>query len=139
MEEKTNDSTINTLGTTIPNYVFGWNDEMEVAKSIWGSIHGCLLDGDLLFAYRPRTKKNAKLLQIVIVKNFHLDRSGMIDQKVYDDYAVGYITSGYTALLPHVPLRYLEEEITNYLEDWGIEKEILNTYKAIIKDETPSD
>ena len=113
-------------------YIWGWEDSMEVASSIWGSIHASLLNGDLVFAYRPLGKDTGRLVQLVIVRNFHYDPGS--SEKIYDDYAVGYITSGYTALLPHVPLRYLSEEMTGYLEEWKINKEILNTYKAIIED-----
>ena len=140
MEENTNYNS--TELTEKECCIYGWDDDMDVARSIWGSIHNSLLEGDLLFAYRPRQKKNARLLQIIIVRNFHIDRSGMIDRKVYDDFAVGYITSGYTALLPHVPLRYLKEEMAGFLDEWGIDKKVLNTYKAIIEDlenETISD
>ena len=118
-------------------YIWGWNDSMEVASSVWGSIHASLLSGDLVFAYRPLGKDEGKLVQLVIVRNFHFEDTLVVNspKKVYDDdYAVGYITTGYTALLPHVPLRYLKEEMTGYLDDWKINKEILNTYKAIIED-----
>lgn len=115
-------------------YIWGWDTTMEVARSIWGSIHDTLLHGDLVFAYRPLSDKGNRLIQLVIVHNFHIDSSGLQDIKVYDDYGVGYITSGYTALLPHVPLRYLKDEMSGYLEEWKINKEILNTYKAIIED-----
>ena len=117
-------------------YIWGWNDSMEVASSVWGSIHASLLNGDLVFAYRPLGKDEGKLVQLVIVRNFHFEDTLVVNspKKVYDDFAVGYITSGYTALLPHVPLRYLSQEMAGYLEDWKINKEILNTYKAIIED-----
>ena len=114
-------------------YIWGWENSMDVAGSVWGSIHSSLLSGDLVFAYRPLSKGD-RLAQLVIVRNFHMDYVGTMDVKVYDDYAVGYITSGYTALLPHVPLRYLKDEMSEYLGDWKVEKEILNTYKAIIED-----
>lgn len=131
------DITMETIGNKEEiekRYIWGWEDSMAVASSIWGSIHSSLLSGDLVFAYRPLGKEDGRLVQLVIVHNFHIDQSGMVDQKVYDDYAVGFITTGYTALLPHVPLRYLKDEMTGYLEDWKINKEILNTYKAIIED-----
>lgn len=117
------------------NRIWGWKDDTEVAQSVWASIHESLLSGDLVFAYRPTGKGDPKLKQIVIVRNFHLEHGLSIEPiKIYDDFAVGYITSGYTALLPHVPLRYLRDEIAEYLEDWKIDKKILNTYKAIIED-----
>ena len=116
-------------------YIWGWNSDEEVARSVWSSIHESLLSGDLVFAYRPTGKGDSKLKQIVIVRNFHneyLPTGAYV--KVNDDFAVGYVTSGYTALLPHVPFRYLRDEIEEYLEDWKIDKKILNTYKAIIED-----
>ena len=117
MEENTNNSSTEIMDRGY--YIYGWDDDMEVAKSVWGSIHSCLLDGDLVFAYRPKQKKNAKLLQLVIVRNFHLEDTLVVNtpKKVYDDFAVGYITSGYTALLPHVPLRYLKDEMTGLLDE----------------------
>lgn len=113
-------------------YIYGWNNDYEVAMSVWSSIHGSLLSGELVFAYRPSSKKGNKLIQIVIVRNFTIDN--MTGAKIYGDYGIGYITSGYTALLPHVPHRYLEDEMSGYLDEWGVDKKILNTYKAIIED-----
>ena len=132
------DTTMETTGSNTEQmeyrYIWGWDNSMDVAGSIWGSIHASLLKGDLVFAYRPLSKEGSKLVQLVIVRNFHIEYIAAMETKVYDDYAVGYITSGYTALLPHVPLRYLKDEMSGYLEDWKVSKEILNTYKAIIED-----
>ncbi len=109
-------------------YIFGWENDMKVAETVWGSIHNDLLNGNLVFAYRSSTQ-GSKLGQIVIVRNIDFNTG-----KPLDTFGVGYITSGYSALLPHVPLEYLKEEIASYLEDWKIDKNILGTYRAIIED-----
>lgn len=114
--------------------IIGWNSIDEVASSIWSSIHSKLLEGDLVFAYKTGNQYD-RLKQIVIVRNFEWCQvSGMQPVKVYKDFAVGYITSGYTALLPHVPFRYISGEIMTSLEDWKLPKSVLGTYKAIIED-----
>ena len=112
---------------------YGWQSIEDVAKEVWGSIHASLLDGDLVFAYKCPSK-NAALKQIVIVRNFDLVNSGVGPIKYYKSYGVGYITSGYTALLPNVPYTYIAEEIVEYLKDWKIDKTIINTYEAIVEE-----
>lgn len=116
---------------------YGWQCIDDVAKDVWGSIHSSLLNGDLVFAYKCPSK-NATLKQIVIVRNFELVDSGMLGVpdpiKHYISYGVGYITSGYTALLPNVPYTYIAEEIVEYLKDWKIDKTIINTYEAIVEE-----
>ena len=135
MEERRETKTVGTSTETVPTTnIFGWENDYQVAETIWGSIHSSLLDGDLVFAYRSSTQ-GSKLGQIIVVRNFKIVSSGvLLDPKVYTDFGVGYITSGYTALLPHVPLEYLKEEVYKYLEEWKIDKNILGTYKAIIED-----
>ena len=110
--------------------IWGWENIEDVAKSVWSSIHHVLLEGDLVFAYKSSSTTD-KLKQIVIVRNFTL---GQNLEKTPGDFGVGYITSTYTALLPHIPLRYLKDEISQYLGEWKIDKTIQNTYKAIIED-----
>lgn len=116
---------------------YGWQCIEDVAKDVWGSIHASLLSGDLVFAYKCPSK-NATLKQIVIVRNFELVDSGKLGVvepiKHYTSYSVGYITSGYTALLPNVPYTYIAEEIVEYLKDWKIDKTIINTYEAIVEE-----
>lgn len=116
---------------------YGWRCINDVAAEVWGSIHSTLLKGDLVFAYKS-PKEQDKLKQIVIVRNFELSNNpvpGMMDpMKVYTSYGVGYITSGYTALLPNVPFRYISGEIVDYLKEWKVEKSIINTYEAIVEE-----
>lgn len=116
---------------------YGWRCINDVAAEVWGSIHSTLLKGDLVFAYKS-PRENDKLKQIVIVRNFELANTsapGMMDPiKHYTSYGVGYITSGYTALLPNVPYTYIAEEIVEYLKDWKIDKTIINTYEAIVEE-----
>ena len=117
--------------------IYGWQCIEEVARDVWGSIHSSLLNGDLVFAYKCPSKSST-LKQIVIVRNFELVDSGMLGVpdpiKHYTSYGVGYITSGYTALLPNVPYTYIAEEIVEYLKDWKIDKTIINTYEAIVEE-----
>lgn len=112
--------------------VWGWQDSVKCAESIWSSIHSKLLEGDLVFAYR-NVGINSDLCQFVVVKNNKIGNN---------DFAVGVITSGYTMLLPHVPIDYVETDLVEDLRKWKLEKSILNTYEQIIKgikDEITSD
>lgn len=104
--------------------VWGWENSMSCAESIWGSIHGKLLEGDLVFAYK-NTGNNSDIHQFVVVKNNY---TGNIN-----DFGVGVISTGYTMLLPHVPVDYVEVELVEDLKKWKLDKTILNTYEQIIK------
>ena len=113
--------------------IYGWQCINQVANDIWGSIHSCLLKGDLVFAYKS-PKEGDKLKQIVIVRNFDMIETPTGPQKSYRSYGVGYITPGYTALLPNVPYEYISGEIVDYLNEWKVDKTIINTYEAIVEE-----
>lgn len=97
--------------------VLGWTNTDDLAKDIWGSIHSILLKGYPVFAYRDMEK-----FQIVIVRNSETD------------YAMGMITPGYSMLLPHIPLDYLSEKVIEDLENFKVNKSIIESYKQIIED-----
>jgi hypothetical protein len=114
--------------------IVGWDTIDDVARSVWSSVHSKLLEGDLVFAYKTGNRYD-KLKQIIVVRNFEWYQAGNLQPiKVYKDFAVGYITSGYTALLPHVPFRYISGELKDALDEWKLPKSVLGTYKAIIED-----
>lgn len=106
----------------------GWGDANEVASSIWSSIHSSLLDGKLVFAYKPY--KESELTQLVVVRNLKDDTYGRVIDK---DYAVGMMTSGFSMLLPHVPLEYLENDLVNDMNKYKVDKETIETFKKFIK------
>lgn len=106
----------------------GWGDANEVASSIWSSIHSSLLDGKLVFAYKPY--KESELTQLVVVRNLKDDVCGRVIDK---DYAVGMMTSGFSMLLPHVPLEYLENDLVNDMNKYKVDKETIETFKKFIK------
>lgn len=108
--------------------IVGWGDANEVASSIWSSIHNSLLSGKLVFAYKPY--KESELTQLVVVRNLKNDTYGRVMDK---DYAVGMMTSGFSMLLPHVPLEYLENDLVNDMNKYKVDKETIETFKKFIK------
>ena len=80
--------------------VWGWDNAMSVANDLWASIHSSLLAGDLVFAYKDTTGESG-LTQIVVVA---------LNQPT-EHFSVGMVTSGYTALLPHVPFNFLTSTV----------------------------
>jgi hypothetical protein len=108
--------------------IVGWGDANEVASSIWSSIHSSLLSGKLVFAYKPY--KESELTQLVVVRNLKNDTYGRVMDK---DYAVGMMTSGFSMLLPHVPLEYLENDLVNDMNKYKVDKETIETFKKFIK------
>lgn len=108
--------------------IVGWGDANEVASSIWSSIHSSLLSGKLVFAYKPY--KESELTQLVVVRNLKNDTYGRVMDK---DYAVGMMTSGFSMLLPHVPLEYLENDLVNDMNKYKVDKKTIETFKKFIK------
>lgn len=108
--------------------VIGWSDANEVASSIWSSIHSSLLDGKLVFAYKPY--KESELTQLVVVRNLKDDAYGRVIDK---DYAVGMMTSGFSMLLPHVPFEYLDNDLVSDMKKYKVDKETIETFKKFIK------
>lgn len=102
---------------------WGWADVNAAACEIFNSIHHTLLEGQFIFGYKNTFgPEKSQLMQIVVVR-FSSDVFG-----------VGVVTSGYTMLLPQVPITYLEVELAEDLKKWKIESYILNTYKSIINE-----
>lgn len=106
----------------------GWGDANEVASSVWSSIHSSLLDGKLVFAYKPY--KESELTQLVVVRNLKDDIYGRVMDK---DYAVGMMTPGFSMLLPHVPFEYLENDLVSDMKKYKVDKETIETFKKFIK------
>ena len=93
---------------------------------VYSSLHRTLLNGDLIFAYKGPA--GANFYQIVIVQE--LNWSG----KRLDTYEVGITTHGFSALLPHVPFSYLENEVLSDLIGYKVNKEIINVYQKILNE-----
>ena len=80
--------------------IIGWQGIDDVANSTWGSIHSCILNGDLVFAYKTG-KRSDELKQVIVVRNTPLD------------YVVSYITSEYSATISHVSDKYIKNDFTS--------------------------
>lgn len=105
-----------------------WQNVDEVASALWGSIHSSLLDcSGPFFAYKS-TKSNTELVQLVVVMNFDRN-SGLV---IPDNFGVGMITSGFSMLLPHVPMRYLETSLHDDLVKYKVEANIIEIYEQLI-------
>lgn len=101
-------------------YIEGWRCIDEVANDVWSSNHFKLLEGDLIFSYRSN---DATRFQITIVRHGNLN-----------DFAVGMMTPGYSMLLYHVPIDYLEETLIDDLKENKVNTKTINIYKQIIGD-----
>jgi hypothetical protein len=105
-----------------------WQNVDEVASALWGSIHSSLLDySGPFFAYKS-TKSNTELVQLVVVMNFDRN-SGLV---IPNDFGVGMITSGFSMLLPHIPMRYLETSLHDDLIKYKVETNIIEIYEQLI-------
>jgi hypothetical protein len=102
--------------------VWGWDNAMSVANDLWASIHSSLLAGDLVFAYKDTTGELG-LTQIVVVA---------LNQPT-EHFSVGMVTSGYTALLPHVPFNFLTSTVLGDLKKYKVDKNIIKAYEQILE------
>ena len=124
-----NNSIVNPAETRKWQIVNGaWKNVDEVASSLWGSIHSSLLEcSGPFFAYKS-TKSNTELVQLVVVMNFYRSTSLVVP----GDFGVGMVTSGFSMLLPHVPMRYLETSLHDDLVKYKVETNIIEIYEQLI-------
>ena len=111
--------------------IFGYEDSMQVARSIMGSIYENLLHGDLIFAYRSTATSNkSSLFQVVIVNDLKYGNDG----RTYPTklFSVSLITAGYSAYIPHMPVDYLDEVVGD-LEEGKADKKIIENFKLIVE------
>ena len=102
-----------------------------------GSINENLLRGDLIFAYRSTQSSNkAPLFQVVVVNDLKYEPDGR--RLSTDKFSICIITSGYTAYIPHMPVDYLDEVVTD-LEEGKADKKIVENFKNIIKNFKPKE
>ena len=90
--------------------IFGYEDSMQVARGLMGSIHENLLHGDLIFAYRSTATLNkSQFFQVVVVNDLGYGADG----RTYPTklFSVSLITAGYSAYVPHMPVDYLDEVV----------------------------
>ena len=111
--------------------IFGYEDSMQVARSIMGSIHENLLHGDLIFAYRSTATSNkSQFFQVVVVNDLGYGSDG----RTYPTelFSVSLITAGYSAYVPHMPVDYLDEVVGD-LEEGKADKRIIENFKSIVE------
>jgi hypothetical protein len=111
--------------------IFGYEDSMQVARGLMGSIHENLLHGDLIFAYRSTATSNKSLLfQVVVVNDLKYGNDG----RTYPTklFSVSLITAGYSAYIPHMPVDYLDEVVGD-LEEGKADKKIIENFKSIVE------
>ena len=111
--------------------IFGYEDSMQVARSIMGSIHENLLHGDLIFAYRSTATSNkSPLFQVVVVNDLKYGNDG----RTYSTklFSVSLITAGYSAYIPHIPVDYLDDVVGD-LEEGKADKKIIENFKLIVE------
>ena len=107
--------------------IFGYEDSMQVARSIMGSIHENLLHGDLIFAYRSTATSNkSPLFQVVVVNDLKYGNDG----RTYPTKL--FSTAGYSAYIPHMPVDYLDEVVGD-LEEGKADKKIIENFKLIVE------
>lgn len=107
-----------------------WNSAEGVAADLWGSIHSNLLNNSVpFFAYKSLTS-DSSLVQIVAVE----DTEYLNAYAKIGTFSVGMITSGFSALLPHVDLSYMEGQFLDDLEKYKVDKDIIKTYKKLLED-----
>lgn len=111
--------------------IFGYEDSMQVARGLMGSIHENLLHGDLIFAYRSTATSNkSPLFQVVVVNDLKYGNDG----RTYPTklFSVSLITAGYSAYIPHMPVDYLDEVVGD-LEEGKADKKIIENFKLIVE------
>lgn len=108
--------------------VFGWNSVDDAAADLFKGMHKQLLDGKPIFLFKNTTTKS-DLIQLVVVQNL----DWINDEQVYTDYSVSMITAGWSAIYPHVTEEYLSGDILCDLEKYKIDRDVIETYKQIIK------
>ena len=103
---------------------WGWSDCNEAAYEIFNSMHSSLLSGNFVFGYKNMGGPDkSQLLQFIVVRFDNTDKFGL-----------GVVTSGYTMLLPSIPLTYLQNELIDDLKKCKLEKKILDTFIQILVD-----
>ena len=107
--------------------IFGWKDSNEVANDVYDSVHSSLLGGYLLFGY----KGSGELSRVIVVT----DIDPITRNVIGNSYSVGTITKGYTALIPHVPIDYLEKEVLLDLKNYKVDKKIIESFEKLINKE----
>ena len=111
--------------------VFGFEDSMQVARGLMGSIHENLLRGDLIFAYRSTATTNkTPLFQVVVVNDLKYGSDGQVYPTSL--FSVSLITAGYSAYIPHMPVDYLDEVVGD-LEEGKADKKIIENFKLIVE------
>ena len=98
--------------------LFGWLNPNQAAEEVWCSIHSSLLSGELLLGYKNTSNGDISRLVIVLNKD--------------NSYGIGLITSGYTELLPSVPLEFLSI-LHEDLKAQKLDKKVLEDIKYIIE------
>lgn len=102
--------------------IFGsWRNTEAVAADLWGGVHSTLLESTPFFAYKS-VKQGSDLIQVVVVS--YTD--------AFNNFGIGMVTTGFSMLLPHVPVEYLEDVLVADLKKYKVETKIIDTFEQLI-------
>lgn len=107
----------------------GIHDSLTFEGKMTADFLDKLKEGNAVFSC---TKKD-DMFQVSIYNN--IEWVSAVNDYVADpdDYSVSIITKEYTAAFKHVNLKYLKNQVYNKMKEAGIEKNILEDYKLMIK------
>lgn len=107
----------------------GIQDSLTIEGKMIADFLDKLKEGNAVFTY---TKKD-DMFQVSIYNN--IEWVSAVNDYVADpdDYSVSIITKEYTVAFKHVNLKYLKNQVYNKMKEAGIEKNILEDYKLMIK------
>lgn len=108
--------------------IYGWDNMEDIVRSVYCSNQRDLLMGRLIFAFQNPSAEQG-LRQIVIVKNPQLSES---DEQGRLTYSIGIICKGYTSYIPCALYSFLENQMIESMNDWGIDETLMELYKNTI-------
>lgn len=107
----------------------GIQDSLTIEGKMTADFLDKLKEGNAVFTY---TKKD-DMFQVSIYNNIEWVSAVNDYLADPDDYSVSIITKEYTVAFKHVNLKYLKNQVYNKMKEAGIEKNILEDYKLMIK------
>lgn len=112
-------------------YKESYTNVVNTADNDWEkSIVGCESEGELIFAYKNTKadleQEKEELYQVIVKRCYNPDRR--------NKFSVNIVTSKNSYMYNLIPINYLQCELIEKLENFGVDNEILANFKQIIED-----
>lgn len=110
--------------------VDGFLEVKSAVDGCFANVCGRIIDGEVVFSY-VKTDGKGDLYQVIVSRDYDIYSNTFKNPSLFN---IILVTVNYTTVLRNIPFTYLERELFDELEDFGVDENTLGAFKGILED-----